>query len=68
MYAYLLLFDLPKIEMYKAQHTRDQEQMRQIINQQNLTQPQLQIVYPIVDPSEHQQRSQWRRQQQRRVR
>ena len=54
--------------MYKAQHTRDQEQMKEIISQkQSLSQPQLQIVYPIVNPNEHQQHTQWRRQQQRRV-
>ncbi|XP_031552340.1 TNFAIP3-interacting protein 1-like [Actinia tenebrosa] len=55
-----------EIEVFKVEHKKDQEQMRQIINQQNLARPQLQIIYPVVDPSEHEQHTQWRRQQQRR--
>lgn len=56
---------MEEIEMYKTQHNRDQEHIRQIISQQSLIQPQLQIVYPVVDPSQHQQQTQWRQQQQK---
>lgn len=56
-----------QIEVYKAQHDSDQDEIRRLMNRQVAPQPQLQIVYPVIDQTERTQQNRWRQQQQRRV-
>ncbi|KAK3752147.1 hypothetical protein QZH41_018501 [Actinostola sp. cb2023] len=56
-----------EIEVYKVQYDSDQDEIRRLRGRrQSVPQPHLQIVYPVIDPTERQQETRWRRQQQRR--